>query len=144
MNGEGVIGVTTSPWALKRGAIAIGLAARTRWACSSSTISAAESAAAAESSTVRISARLCRVPPEMMSEALILPSGIGRSASRSAVASSSLQRSRAVSAASRTSRSGGSASKPLTLTIFTPAFSARSPACSIIPRTKGISPVRSM
>ena len=68
--GGGVIGVTTSPCALKRGAIAIGLAARTRCACSSSTISAAESAAAAASSTVRISARLCRVPPEMMSEAL--------------------------------------------------------------------------
>ena len=41
MKGEGVIGVTTSPCALKRGAIAIGLTVRTRCAWSSSTISAA-------------------------------------------------------------------------------------------------------
>ncbi len=144
ISGEGIIGTITSPWALKRGAIAIGLTLRTFCASPSSTMKAAGSAASAARSSPSTSARLCIVPPEIMSESLAPLVSVGRTASRSAVASSSLQRSRAVSVASRTRRSGGSASKPLVLTILTPAATARSWAPSIIRRTKGGSPVRSM
>jgi hypothetical protein len=64
--------------------------------------------------------------------------------SSSTSARPSPKRSRAASAASATAMSGGSASKPQTWTIFTPACSARAPKSTFTSLTNGISPLRSM
>ena len=142
MNAAGAIGAITVPLVC-RTPTPIGLRSRTRAARPGSVISAAGSVMVLASSQPVISAMLWSVPPEMMSEGRGMPLGCVDPHRQSTSESRSPQRSWAVSAASCTARSAGSASNPLTSTIFTPASAAAASNSSIIWRTNGISPVRS-
>ena len=121
MNAAGAIGAITAPPGPRRGATEIGLSRRTSSAATGSVISAAGSVTAEALSAPVTAARLCIVPPEIMSEGRGMP---GRPLDRHLeirLARPSPQRSRAVSAASSTARSDGRDSKPQTCTSFTPA-----------------------
>ena len=75
MNAAGAIGATTAPSAPRRGATLIGLRRRTSSARAGSLISAPESVTAEASSPPAAAARLCSVPPEIMSEGRGMPGG---------------------------------------------------------------------
>ena len=75
MNAAGAIGATTEPSVPRRGATLIGLRRRTSSARAGSVISAPESVTADASSPPAAAARLCSVPPEIMSEGRGMPGG---------------------------------------------------------------------
>ncbi len=143
MNALGAMDVITAPRELRRGMSEMGLRRRISAAVPASAISAAGSVMLDGSSPLAAATMLWAVPPEIMSEGRGRPGGPLIDTCRSASTRSSLQRSRAASAASRTERSGGSASNPHTCTSLTPASVARASKSSMIRRTNGISPVRS-
>ena len=104
-------------------ASSIGLRSRTVGGNLGSKTSAQGSSATAEcSSPITVGHRLQRPAREEVGGARRAAGHRGGASPReSALASASPQRSRAASAAAATARSGGSASKPLTWTTFTPA-----------------------